>query len=290
MLFKTKRLFCYYGVAFFVACLLPQLYAKADEKRSLFIQQLDKLQNIRLPLNHPDNPFHLYLDKRFENGLNQTDKLNLRNAQLAGNCFKVNRLVEKGFLQLYPFLKPIFKSHPKAGQLTFMIEYSYRNPSNRCMNYKHLNNFKRDHDLKNFPPLNMKHEITQKFQRVKRGDPKNVKDELISILFGFGKNAFCNDDPSSIGDVLKMAHQPGGMVFTTDEELYLTERAHQYGIYNQDEYDNALQKLKPKHKALKRFDDIRKLSQQKKIYQIDLINGFWQSTCKELLQPKKKKT
>lgn len=285
-----KRLFCYYGVAFFVACLLPQSYAKADEKRSLFIQQLDKLQNVRLPLNHPDNPFHLYLDKRFENGLTQTDKLNLRNAQLAGNCFKVNRLIEKGFLQLYPFLKPVFKSHPKAGQLTFMIEYSYRNPSNRCMNYKHLNNFKKDHDLKNFPPLNMKHEITQKFQRAKRGDPKNVKDELISILFGFGKNAFCNDDPSSIGDVLKMVHQPGGMFFTTDEELYLTERANQYDIYNQDEYDNALQKLKPKYKSLKRFDDIRKLSQQKKIYQIDLINGFWQSSCKELLQPKKKKT
>lgn len=262
--------------------------AKADERLAVFSEQLDKLQNKYLPLNHPDNPFHPYLDKRFEDGLDKTDQTNLTNAQLKGECFKVDRLVEKGFLRLYPFLNPAFKNHEKASQLTFMLEYGYRDPFKRCSNYKHLNKFKKNHSLKDFPPLNLKDEIAQKYQRQKNGDPKNDKDELISILFGFGKSAFCNDYHLSISDIIEMAHQPGSMVLTIDEELYLTERANHYGLYNSEKYNDLLEKLRPKFKSSKHFDDIRTASRNKKIQQIDSLKGFWHQACKEIIETDKK--
>lgn len=285
---KIKTQILCIWLVLFLACFITQTTAKADERVALFIQQLDKLENFRLPLNHPDNPFHPYLQKRFEDGLDKKDQTKLINAQLKGECFKVDRLVEKGFLRLYPFLKPVFKNHEKAGKLTFMLEYNYRTPFSRCSNYISLNKFKNNHTLEEFPPLNLKVEIAQKYQRLKNGGPKNDKEELISILFGFGELAFCKDYNLSIGDVIEMAHQPGGMVLTIDEELYLIERAKHYELYSQEKYNDLIKKLRPKFNSSKRFEDIRHASRNKKILEIDSLKGFWQAACKEILKTDKK--
>lgn len=286
---NMKKQTCCFWLVLFLACFITQTTAKADERVALFIKQLDKLQNFRLPLNHPDNPFHPYLEKRFEYGLDKKDQTKFINAQLKGECFKVDRLVEKGFLRLYPFLKPVFKNHEKAGELTFMLEYNYRVPFSRCSNYNSLNKFKNNHTLKDFSPLNLKVEIAQKYQRLRNGGPKKDKDELISILFGFGEIAFCKDYHLSIGDVIEMTHQPGGMVLTIDEELYLIERANHYKLYSSEKYNDLIEKLRPKFKSSKRFDQIRNASRDKKLLQIDLIKGFWHQACKEILETDKKK-
>ena len=283
-----KRQTCCFWLVLFLACFITQSTAKADERVALFIQQLDVLENFRLPLNHPDNPFHPYLDKRFEDGLDKKDQTNLIDAQLKGECFKVGRLVEKGFLRLYPFLKPVFKNHQKAGKLTFMLEYGYRAPFSRCSKYYYLNKFKNNHTLEDFPPLNLKVEIAQKYQRLKNGGPKKDKDELITILFGFGKLAFCKDYHLSIGDVIEMANQPGGVVLTNVEELYLIERANLYRLYSQEKYNDLIEKLRPKFNSSKRFDDIRHASRNKKILEIDFLKGFWREACKEVLETDQK--
>lgn len=285
---KMKRQTCYFWLAMFLACFMTQTSAKADERVTLFIQQLDKLENFRLPLDHPDNPFHPYLKKRFEDGLDKEDQTKFINAQLIGECFKVGRLVEKGFLRLYPFLKPVFKNHEKAGKLTFMLEYNYRAPFSRCSNYISLNKFKNNHTLEEFPPLNLKVEIEQKYQRLKNRGPKKDKDELITILVGFGSSAFCKDYHLSIGDVIAMANQPGGMVLTIDEELYLIERANHYELYSQEKYNDLIEKLRPKFNSSKRFEDIRHASRNKKILEIDFLKGFWREACKEILETDQK--
>ena len=49
------KLYCY--LTLITVSLVAPKMAKADERLAVFSEQLDKLHNKYLPLNHPDNPY-----------------------------------------------------------------------------------------------------------------------------------------------------------------------------------------------------------------------------------------
>ena len=226
--FKKKHIiYCSFFIA--ITCLITTTNAKPDQRLDVFIQQFDKLENKRLPLDHPDNPFHLYTKTRFEDGLSPNDKAEFLKSQKQGHCFEVDQLVIKGFKRLYPFLKPAFDTPKRSGDLIFMINHGYQDPTTRCIAHKLLNGLKKRVDLAQFPSIDMKREIEQTNKRAKLGKPETDRDVLIGIHFRLGKTAFCNDYLPSINDLISTANKPGGMKLTPDEELYLVERANDRG-------------------------------------------------------------
>ena len=98
----------YYFVAILLAGTFLTTIAKADPRLDLFVQQYDTMADKRLPLSHRGNPFSLYLDRHFEEGLDNKDRVELLRLQKNGDCWLTERVLVKGFLQLYPFLTSKF--------------------------------------------------------------------------------------------------------------------------------------------------------------------------------------
>lgn len=258
--------------------------AKADERLTLFLQQFEKLQKYTLPLDHPDSPFLPYLGVKFEDGLNDGDMAAFLNAQQSGDCFQVGQLKTKGFLGLYPFLKPAFTDYQKGGKVRFMLDHGYMGPFSRCNDLKFLKRFQKSHRLADFKPVNMAIEVEAQYLRLKGGGAKTAQDELISLLFSFGKNAFCRDYHLSVLDVLTMANRPGGIVLTQDEQLYLVERARHHGSFGEEEYLRRIETLGRTYASSGSFEEIRRASRENKLHKINVVRGFWRSACLDALK------
>ena len=250
----------------------------------MFIHQFDELKNKRLSIVLPDNPFFPYRGKHFEEGLDSIDKAELHQLQEKGGCgLRVNRLVIKGFLQLYPFLKPAFLDETRGRELKSMIRSGYNPAFKRCVAHKFLNELRTRRNLADFAPIDMAAGIAFKWDKSRDGEPETDWDNLLSIHYSLGKAAFCNDYPPSIYDVMRTANMRGGMILTKDEELYLAERARFHGLLEDLEYRKIVKQTMQGTQSRQHFRDILIASRQFSLHEIEAVKGFWQPGCKEIL-------
>lgn len=254
---------------------------KTDARLTAFIQKYDTMKDRRLPLHHPTSPFSTYLKKQFEDGLRPIDKARLNLFQEQGRCFEVDKLVIKGFMQLYPFLKPAFDDHIRGRKLKLMIDLRYKPPSYRCSGYRDLNEFKRYYRFEDYAPIDMRVDIPLKRKKRAQGLTKTPRGILVSAYLRLGNTAFCYDYPRAIEDILIRANKRGGLQLTPEEEHYLIERAYKYKVYKTSDYETALELLKSKYQKPNDFGLIQRAGKQGKIKDVP---GFWRKACAVLRQ------
>jgi hypothetical protein len=279
---------CIIRIYYFVAIILAGIYsttiAKADPRLDLFVQKYNAMADKRLPLSHRDNPFSSYLGRHFEEGLDSKDRVELLRLQKNGDCWLIDRLLVKGFLQLYPFLKPAFIDETRGRKLSFMISSQYTAPDKYCFAQKMLNEIRARRNLADFAPIDMGLEIMLKQQRRRERKPETDRDFVSGIQLRLGDSAFCGDYPPSIKEVLANANKPGGVILTKDEELYLTQRARFHGLLEEGEYRQTLEKIRRGLLSHDHFNDILKASERSTLRKIEVVRGFWQPACKQFAE------
>ena len=279
----TAAGFSFLLVFFLSACLLttPVL---SDQRLELFTQQFENLEDEFLPLAHPDNPFNPYLEKHFEEGLEDDDKEELYRLQEKGDCYSAVQLVIKGFTQLYPFLKPIFMEKSLEKRRGFALEFvvmsGYKPSSRRCTAYSLLNDLLPRRRLEEFPPIDFDAEFNRQIERFIQRKAKTDHDKMYRVIAMLGRLAFCFDYPPAIRDIRKSANNFGGMFLTAQEELYLIERADLQGLLNGSQYQKAIDKIRKKFSSPHQFSEIRTASRQSKFVEIDKIKSVWHRMCK----------
>ncbi len=254
---------------------------QADQRLDLFLQRYEAMKGRNLAPSHPENPFHPYLAKHFEDGLDGENKAELTHAQETGDCITVENLAPKGFLNLYPFLAPAFEDGERGQELWSMLTLQGSAAINRCFDHKELSDLASRRDLSEFPPIDIAADIAYR-QLHGWGDPKTDRDLLSSIYFSLGKAAFCHDYPASITDVMSSANRHGGMILTPHEMLYLAERAQAHSLLDLSTYQQTLAKIVHGFSSMREFHQVREASRWYKLRNIKAVTGFWQSACDEI--------
>ncbi|VAW18674.1 hypothetical protein MNBD_ALPHA09-1692 [hydrothermal vent metagenome] len=279
-----------FRLSFFLTVILAgwtaHVNAQADPRLDLFVQKYENLKNKRLSLAHPGNPFYPYIDKHFETGLDSKDKAELARVQENGDCIKVDLLVIKGFLQLYPFLEPAFLDETNGNKLKFMISSGYSAPGSRCFAYMQLNELRARRSLEEFAPIDVGTEMAIIQKQRRDHQPETDRNIIYEIQFRLGRTAFCSDYPPSIKDVLTAANKNGGMILTVKEELYLTERARLHGLFENSEYQQKVEKIMRRTSSQQRFRSVEMASRRSRLHEIEAIDGFWSIACKVFYKDK----
>lgn len=272
--------FSFLGLIFGASIYWLAIPAKADQRLDIFLQKYDLVKDMRLPLAHPDSPFAPYLARHFEDGLSILDLETLRKAQEQGECLPIDRLVFKGFLGLYPFLKPAFES--RGRKLKFLLISNYRTAFSRCFSYRSLREVLSRHELSEFPTFDMGVGLPLVQGRRWHDRTPDDREIMFSVQFRLGTIAFCDDYPPSLIDVLSMANKPGGMVLSPEEELYLNERANKHGILKISKYRQAINQFNQHFGSNENFRQLRIASKKNKLIHLKTISGFWQNACNSM--------
>ena len=248
--------------------------AHADRRLDIFIEKYNALNGRTPPLAHIDSPFYPYHKHLFEQGLDEANLKALRDAQKKGKCILVDELVVKGFLGLFPFLKPAFDNRKRHTNLLFMIAKDGRPEDGRCMDHSRMRELLTLRPLGALPAVDFAERgISQSYV------PRDPKGPHIA-LHGFGRRAFCDDYPPSIGDLRAIANRPGGMVLTEQEGLYLLERARVHGL-DKGKYVETFALFKKHFSPDANLSRLRTASRWHKLADIGFkVEGYWQSQCR----------
>ena len=265
--------------------------ANADARLDLFLKQYEALAGRALPAEHPDNPLHPYIGIHFDFGLDDKDRREMTLAQKNFQCLRVQALLVKGFLQLYPFLAPAFSydNLERMIKLEFLVSGDYGFAVSRCQTMHVLKELWTRRDPADFPPLDMALEITDRYGEPAGPKPAPDQQILFKANFRLGYQAFCYDYPPMIGDVRAFANKNGGMAVTAEEQLYLTERARINGLISDVEYRQEIDNFAERSMPPARRRYLREASRHLDMHEIIAVKGFWWSACQKLVGERKKR-
>ena len=95
-----QRFLLVFVIFIFHLGLTPEVLA--GRRLDLFLEKYNAVNGRMLPMAHADSPFYRYYDRDFEEGLDESQRVLLREAQEEGNCILVNKLLVDVFLSLFP--------------------------------------------------------------------------------------------------------------------------------------------------------------------------------------------
>lgn len=269
------------GLTFvFAVCLIIAVPdSHADKRLEIFLQKSEKFLERHKPLNHVDSPFRPYLQRPFEEGLDEKALDKFRQARGKGDCIIVENLQKQGFLGLYPFLKPAFDDSKRGRTLRAKVSISSQPGRRLCYNnYQLIRLFSRK-PKKEFPPVDLGLRMAIG-PFVRPGDESNPLANLITLRFVLGDMAFCDDYAPAIEAVLDNANRAGGIVVAQEEELYLTLRALKKDP-NTPKIRERLARLEANLPAA-RFRAARGAAAERRLDALEIVSGFWWKACREL--------
>jgi len=190
-------------------------------------------------------------------------------------------MILKGFIQLYPFLKPAFDDEEIGRSIGSIVRVKYTMPVGYCYNRQSLNELVARRNLADFTPIDMEMEFAPNKEYRRKGRPAKDWDDLFKIQFRFGHQAFCHDYPPAIKEILATANRPGGMKLTQDEGLYLAERSRIYGIITEIQYQKAVEKMLAVSSKQEHFKKILSARKRLHMHEISQLDGFWHGGCKK---------
>lgn len=278
--FRKKIVNLYFSltVVAFAVQLAPAFAVQTDRRLEIFLEKYDAATNRILPMGHPDSPFYRYHRRDFEEGLDKSQRVLLREAQEKGNCILAYDLVVEGFTGLFPFLKPAFADKRRRSKLTIMIFNSSPPAMERCSNHSSMSKLFAKRRRQEFPPVDFAEQASNfdKWQNETEPDLKRLR----MALQGFGNAALCDDYRPSITDLLPIVNQPSGLALTPEEELYLVERARLHNVMRSD-YEKTISRLSKHFKSEKLFLRLRNASRVRKLEDIAfMVKGHWQVSCR----------
>ena len=257
--------------------------AHAGLESDLFLGKYNAAKDRLLPMAHADSPFYPYHGRDFEEGLDESRRILLREAQEEGNCGLVDTLMVEGFLSLFPFLKPAFADDYRRWKLTTMISSSSPPTMRRCRYHSYMSKIFSKRRREEFRPVDFveRHPAHPNFRKWKNETGPDLK-KLRRALGIIGKAALCDDYRPSIADLIGIVSRPGGLALTPQEELYLVERARLHNLSNGG-YDKAISRLKKHFDSRKAFSRLRDASRVRKLAGIPFtVKGYWQGSCRNL--------
>jgi len=258
----------------------------ADKRLDIFLEKSEKFLERNKPLDHVDTPFRPYLQRPFEEGLNEMASARFRQARDKGDCLVVENLLEDGFLGLYPFLKPAFDNSERGKKLRANIGGSSQPGGRLCYdNYQLIRLYKRA-PKKDFPPVDLGLRMVIG-PSVRLGDESNPLANMITLQLSRGDRAFCDDYLPAIKAVLKDGNRAGGMVLAQEEELYLIERA----LLKGGSSPKLLERLARLKDVLPsaRYHSARSAARKRRIDALKIVSGFWVIACRVLQESRQRK-
>ncbi len=275
----SNRYICYiFGILAFYCDFNP--LAASDARLIDFIEKLEALEGKSYPLLHPKNPLQPYSGRPFEAGLDAQERRKLHQMQENGECGPdLEALIEKGVLQLYPFLKPAFEARLTGYPAKWLLVFSNVPAQARCFYYLSWRQRKLHESAASFDPIDF--DGGQLFALTHRppGDRGVIWDRLSNQMYGLGRLAFCMDYPPSIADLMVVANKPGGLRLTEQEALYIAARARHHNLLEDVDIQRAISRIKsaPTYPGYK----ISLLQQARytKILAMPHVTGYWQPAC-----------
>lgn len=258
----------------------------ADKRLDIFLEKSEKFLERNKPLDHVDSPFRPYLQRPYEEGLNEMASARFRQARDKGDCLVVEKLLEVGFLGLYPFLKPAFDDSERGQKLRVNIVGS-RQPGGRLCynNYRLIRLYKRA-PKKDFPPVDLGLRMVIG-PSARLGDKSNPLATMIKLQLSLGDLAFCDDYAPAILFVLKDGNRAGGMVIAQEEELYLIERV----LLKGGSSPKLLERLARLKDVLpsRRYHSARSAARERRLDALKIVSGFWVIACRVLQETRQRK-
>jgi len=248
-----------------------------DPRLKTFLEKSKLFFKTRKPIDHSDSPFSPYLNKSIEEGLTKIDLLEFRQSQRTGKCIIVDKLILKGFLNLYPFLKPALRDGSMPTRLSYAL--TRKHPAILfCHVNKSLNEIYADVSMEKFPALDMGIASPLYLYHNRLQGRGSINRQLRIKLFSLGQIAFCDDHNLAIEKLLASANRNGGIMLSTEEMIYILERSKQNNL-KIPRYDlemrSASELMTQKH-----FDAIRLASRTALIEFLPPMHGYWQKACK----------
>lgn len=245
----------------------------------ILLEKWDASPSSGLSFTDKTNAFYPYRHRHFDAGLLPEEKAQLMALQEAGQCSdQLGDHLVAGFSKLYPFLKPAFDDPNRAWLLTRTITHAQISPVDRCIYFRRLNALRQKTEPQKFDPIEI--DGGPIFTQTHRpdGDRGAYWDELYSLNVSLGSLAFCQDYPPSIEDLMRKANQPGGLVISKQEAIYLAARAMKHDLIGQPDLRMMQSGLRitPALQALFREAETSRMTE------LPVVAGVWQAACREI--------
>jgi len=262
--------------------------AFADPRLEKLIHEFSGWKNHSMKFDDPRSPIFPYRHLRFEDGLTQKARAEVFRLQEAGDCNgRLQDHAVEGFFGLYPFLVPALFRYPLGEKLSSSIRWYNSELLSRCYYFAGLNELGGWFDIRRLEPLDGSWLTHLAINDNRDLDMTFVREQWWEISNGLGILAFCRSYPPSIRDVLKVAHQMGGLTFTSQEAVYIMSRARLHGVITQDEVEAAFKRLQVDGVLKHDINRLFSKAQSHLLHEMPPVRGNWQALCASRFRPKK---
>jgi len=252
----------------------------ADSRLDDFIHRLDATDARRLSFSKPDSAFYPYRYKSLELGLSGSDRAKLYGLQQSGNCdVQIYDFAIKGFFGHYPFLRPALDDLERRSKIESSIRSRAFTMFRRCYYFRCLHQLHQWYDVSTFYPVDVKDGFAPPDNDWSDPAAYFAWSKLRDIAYVLGDLAFCRDDPGSIRDAIEALRQPGGMIYSVKEALYLTGRASRLGLLSGVQLNEAIEGFRKKGMLLHDIRRIIAIARSQRINSSPEFVGDWQRLC-----------
>ena len=254
--------------------------AFADTRLEKLVHEFAGWKKHSMKFDDPRSPLFPYRHRRFEDGLSEGALADAYRLQEAGECHgRLQDYAVEGFFELYPFLLPALYRDPLGRELTSSIRWRDSDMWDRCYYFLWLNELNSWFDIRRLEPLDGRLPSGQGGHENLDPDKVMALEEWRSISSRLGTLAFCSSYPPSIRDVMKVAHDMGGLTFTAEEGVYLASRARLHGIISQIEVEAVFKDFQGTGMMTQDINRLFSLAQTLRLHEMPSVEGNWQARC-----------
>ncbi|MEP0942502.1 MAG: hypothetical protein ABJH63_03575 [Rhizobiaceae bacterium] len=247
-----------------------------------FRVKLERLDPAQLGFDSPQSPFYPYRLDNLDEGLTLAEYLELQQLQEQGDCgWAVYDLAVKGFFGLHPQLIPLLDD-AKLGPLAVdLISASDPALVQRCHYFQLKHELKQWYDPAAFEPIDFgshwelpEPEFSDELRVFAWPEHWHIT-RMVGVL------AFCRDYPPAIRDVLEMTGRDGGLVYSSEEAIFLAARAAYYEVISDDTLIASIEFARTMGMNIYDIMRIYDRALHRPMHEMDPVRGYWYGECRQ---------